>query len=1600
MATKPNLRSTQIAKIVDLWAEGEIVGLVDGAKSIYFDEVPVQNYDGTFNFDNVEYTVKTGTNDQTYVEGYSNVENEVIVNTKVMASSAVTRSITNTQIDRVRITLSVPAIYEQNQDDGKLKGTSVSLKAALSDNGGPFIDQRLGTEKTKYSTYLSGTSVSFSTVSEGFEIGLTIGFSQPTSYGYIGVYNSSIGVWQGRVEYKKQSDSTWIVLQEISVSENEAPPAIVTNNIGMAQNQNTSSISYGVTQNQYRYASRSVQTGYLPSGLYQVRLVQTKSIRSTCDIRSAVLYTAQNDMVISGTTQSKYQKSWEVILTGTGPWQLRITRTTADNTSQYIQNDTYWDSMTQIIDGKFRYPNSAYISVQLNAENFNNLPVRGYDVKLLKVKVPANYDPATRTYTGGWDGTFKTEWTDNPAWCFYDLCTNSRYGLGNYLNIGQIDKWSLYTIAQYCDELIPDGNGGVEPRFTCNVYIQSRQQAYRIIQDMASIFRAMSYWDTGSLTLAQDAPADAMHLFTNSNVQDGAFSYSGSAAKARHTIALVTWNDPDDLYRQKVEYVSDDEAIARFGPIETEVTAMGCTSRGQANRVGKWLLYSERYESEIVTFVTGLEGVVARPGSLIKVADNNRAGTRLGGRISSATKTTIVVDSELSLPFGTYNLMAMLPDGSVETQLVATITGNTILVSPGFSSAPQVQGQWLLTGASIEAQTFRILSVQEQDNLKIQITALKHDPDKYSYVEDGLALQSRVITLLDGIPESVSNLTVTEALYATKTDVLNRVSISWDSVTYASKYRVVYSVNGDNEVTVPDTSINSVDILDAPTGNYEIKVYSIGPLGTLSNMPTSTTAIILGKTAPPSNVANFTYTIAPFSGVTLRWDRVSDIDIAKYEIRTGLAYSTSTLVGETKENYFTIGLLPIGNKTYWIKAVDTTGNYSLLETSVVTTIAALPNIGTITPVFQDNLTNALITLSWTDVNPELGLSNYLISYNSTTLTSKSSSIVLPADWTGSRTFTIKTVDSQGNQSTGTSLAVSKALPNPSGAFTTSVSNNQLTIKWDPATRTSLPIAGYEVRSSDTGWGSSGYLFKGNFLDAIVTPSLGANTWYVRPYDTSNAYPATSLAITYTRNIPFGPTSLTYVYADTSLTNATVTLDWVNANPVFGLDRYKITYGSEVHYTKSNTITLPADWLGDRTYSIVTIDMLGAESTATTLVATKALPSPATNLRAQVIDNNVLLYWTLPAKTSLPIQDVLVKKGAVYATAEVIGNKSGGFTSLQEINGGTYTYWIAVRDTDNNYSTPISLTTTVSQPPDFVFNAQYFSTFSGTKTSAINEQGGVLLPVNTTETWTTHFTSRSWADPAAQIAAGYPIFIQPNNGTGSYVEVFDYGTILGSSQISVNYTGTTIAGTPNLSFTIGTSLDNITYNTFSGQAIFATNFRYIKITATVTTVAATDLYLLNTLNVLLNAKQITDAGTVSALASDASGTIVNFGKEFVDVASITASPSGTSGLSPVYDFLDSVINGTYTLTTNVATINATAHNLLAGQKVRLSFTSGTAPNGVYTVASVVNANQYLVNITTGNTSGNISTYPESFRVYLFNSAGTRASGTVSWAVRGY
>lgn len=641
------------------------------------------------------------------------------------------------------------------------------------------------------------------------------------------------------------------------------------------------------------------------------------------------------DIVISGTSSSQYQRQFTIYPPsyGAGPWSIRLIRMTNDSSSQYLQNKTYWGAFTEIVDEKLFYPHSAMIAMTFDSEKFSSIPSRAYDVKGLKVLLPQGYDGEARVFYGSsWNGTFQAEraWTDNPAWCFYDLLTNRRYGLGRYVGSG-VDKWALWQIAKYCDERVPNGFGGTEPRFSCNLYLGSRAEAYKVVQDMASIFNGMVFWASGSITAIQDAPADPVALYTPANVVDGTFTYAGSSAKARHTAALVTWNDPADLCRQKVEYVEDTEGVKRYGLIVTELAAIGCTSRGQAHRVGKWLLFSERLQTETVTFRAGLDTLMCRPGQVIKIADPARAGVRLGGRVMSATTTAVTLDAPVTLVAGqTYTLSVMRSDLTVMDAPVTGTAGTytTLALGTALAEAPAPGAMWVLTSAAVDAQLFRVLSVTETEPGLFDVTALEHDPSKYAAIEQGVALQTRNISVLKAKPSAPTNLAVLESLYAKGAVLATKLAISWTMPDGANAAAVSWRRAGgmaSPEVTVYEAGIEIPDVQEGDV--YDLTVYAINPLGARSATPATLSHTVLGKLAKPSGVSGF---VVARTGdqLAFTWRPITDLDAELYEIRLGATWDTAVIVGSAPHPTNALTITSPRGGTYLLKARDTSGGYS------------------------------------------------------------------------------------------------------------------------------------------------------------------------------------------------------------------------------------------------------------------------------------------------------------------------------------------------------------------------------------------------------------------------------------------------------------------------------------------------------------------------------------------------------------------------------------------------------------------------------------------------------------------------------------------------
>jgi len=1281
---KDSLRSKAFAQVIDLISEGEIGGLVDGLKSVYLDGTPIQNADGTNNFSGAELITRSGSQLQSYVPGFAAAENTIQVGVEVTTTTSVTRQITNANTNTVRVIIGIPNLSKQDLTNGDLNGTTVEYAIDLQANGGGFVPQLLS--YSEVSTGLTNVSPGRYASTDAVTKAITIRVP-------------AIMVTGGghRMEYKLVASGTWLTAGVTTVT-NGAWDAFVS----LAR----------------------FKTPTLAFGQWEARVVTNAGAAIPATNVSASRFVGVEKETLVGKTTTRYQRSYEVQLTGSAPWDIRVRRITADSTSVVLQNKTVFDTYTEVIEAKLRYPNSALVALKIDSSQFQNIPTRGYEVNLLLIQVPSNYNPTTRAYTGSWDGTFKVAWSNNPAWCFHDLLTNERYGLGGLMDPTQVDKWALYSIGQYCDGMVSNGFGGTEPRFTCNFYLQTRAEAYKVLQDFASIFRGMAFWSTGAITAVQDAPSDPVALFTAANVIDGKFTYAGSGLKARHTVALVTWNDPEDLYRQKIEYVEDADGINRYGVQQTEVTAVGCTSRGQANRAGKWLLFSERMETETVQFSVGLDGTLVRPGSVIKVSDANRASARLGGRVSASTTSTITVDQAPTTSVIGWTLYVTLSNGTVESRGVSSVVGTLIAASASFTSAPAPQGIWILSGPSVEAQTFRVLAIAEDGETKnYAITALAHEPLKYAAIESGLVLAPRDITRLNDVPATPTGLVLSESLYTQQSQVRAKANIGWLEVAGVYKYFVEWRKDSGNWARI-ETQNTDIEILDITPGTFDVRVYSSNPAGLISGYVSGSLAA-LGKTAPPANVSGFTGSVDPSLGLTLTWSPVADIDVEVYEVRVGTSWDAGALAGKVKGSTLKIGAIPSGSQTYWVKATDTSGVYSTTATSTVVTITAAA-----APIVTSSFSGEAAVLDWGAV--------------------------------------------QG----------------------------------------SLATDAYEIRH-------------------------GAS------------------------------------YAA----------------------------GTSLGTIKGTTFRTAAAWSGNRTFWVAARDIGGSTGTAGNTVASVSAPVAVT-ITQEVIDNNVLLRWS-DARATLPIDYYELRRGATWAGATVIGRVNARFSAIFESSSGAFSYWVAGTDLAGNLGALANVTALVSQPPDYSLQYNLNSVFGGTATNFVADAGGYLAPVSPTETWQNHFTSRSWTTPQDQITAGYPIYAQPSQSTGSYEEAIDYGTVLAATKITATLTYSTVSGTTTVTPTISVrKLATDAWTDYAGvSSVFVTDFRFAKIRHDFASTGGGGLVTVTGLNVRYDVKLKNDAGTVSAVSTDSGGTAVSFNVSFVGVHSITVTPKGTAARIGIYDFVD-------------------------------------------------------------------------------------------------
>jgi predicted phage tail protein len=666
-----------------------------------------------------------------------------------------------------------------------------------------------------------------------------------------------------------------------------------------------------------------------------------------------------------GKTTSTYERSHRIELPPSASgWTLRITKNTPDSISSLLVNTVNISALTEIIDAKFRYPNSALIGLTFDASQFTSLPNRAYHLRGMRIKVPSNYNPVTRAYSGVWDGTFQVAYSNNPAWCYYDILLNDRYGLGHMVKSYQVDRYELYRIAQYCDQMVSDGKGGTEPRFTCNLYLQSQAAALKVLQDMAAIFRGMSYWGASSVYSSADMPEDPTYTYTNANVIDGRFDYTGSKRADRYSVVLVSWNDPDDFYRAKVEYVEDRESLALFGHRQMNLTAIGCSSQAQAQRLGRWTLLTNKLETDTVNFIVSLDGTLVRPGKVVRVADNKRAGRRIGGRIRDQTINSVILDANVDV-FAGDRVTVTLPNGKTETRIAKGVgkpiswdsTGITwdngqvtldttsystsvqmVEVTQNFSDIPVLQSIWAVESDSLAAQQFRILSIAEDfggDRMQFKVTATKHVSGKFDAIDYNTRIDAPPITVLNpSVQAAPANIRLSSDYLVNQGNILTTMTIVWDGAPNAVAYEVQWKMNNGTWIVAGRTGSTRMEVQGILAGRYLARVRAMNSLDLSSVWANSIEYSLESKTQPPPALAFFATDTLVFS-IGLRWGFPAGFD-AQATQRTEVWYSTSNVfanaVKQGDYSYPTTNTLMMGLNAgakfyFWARLVDKAGNF-------------------------------------------------------------------------------------------------------------------------------------------------------------------------------------------------------------------------------------------------------------------------------------------------------------------------------------------------------------------------------------------------------------------------------------------------------------------------------------------------------------------------------------------------------------------------------------------------------------------------------------------------------------------------------------------------
>ena len=657
-------------------------------------------------------------------------------------------------------------------------------------------------------------------------------------------------------------------------------------------------------------------------------------------------YRVYGDYVADGKTTSLYERSHLIMLgDALSHWDVRVVRNTPDSTSDLLANSTNIEAYSEVIFAKFRYPNTAHIFVEFNSKTFgSSIPKITVRTRMRRIQIPRNYDPFTRTYVGNWDGQFRMEWTDNPAWIFLDLVTNKRFGAGEHLTIDNINKWELYRISQYCDQMVPDGSGGLEPRHTCNVYIQSQAAAYTVLRDIANIFNGMVGYQNSEVIARADMPDDVVKVVSNASVINGQFDYAGGSVKDRYSVCLVQYSNPDNGYSDDTDMVRDLDLVRRYGVNTLNLTAIGCTRRGEAQRRGRWAMLSNSND-RTVSYSTGLEGLSYKAGQVVAVSDAFTSGHRLGGRIVSASGASVTLDAVPDgLGVGSV-LYVNTGGGTAESRTVRSITGNKVLVNAAFITTPQPDEVWTIDSASfnggqaITLQYFRIMSITNNEDGTFKVSGLWHSPEKYAAIDSGARIpKPHYSDIPGGVIAPPANVLMSSYTKVVQGLSVQTLHVSWDRVPGAVAYRAQWKRNSGDWINVPEGAALGFEVDGIYAGTYRARVCAVNSVDATSLWAEAVPQQLTGKDGEVPPLAAMTTAPLPW-GIQVDFFYSPGSEDASYVELENSPNGTDTWQNLSNAPYPSTRYLHMGLKagvTFWYRGrvVDKLGNKSAWSTPV------------------------------------------------------------------------------------------------------------------------------------------------------------------------------------------------------------------------------------------------------------------------------------------------------------------------------------------------------------------------------------------------------------------------------------------------------------------------------------------------------------------------------------------------------------------------------------------------------------------------------------------------------------------------------------------